>query len=624
MIKGTYYEALNARFLTFEEVAKKFVPLRSFSRLIRDGHSVLMGPRGCGKTTLLKMLTRRALRAWHESKRSKLYPESFPIPGYESIYIPSDQRWFAEINGVTKTRVDLSITQQTQRVMLSTAVIDAVLGVFKAIIEDIPIPGIERRKYEVDICNSVIDLCQLNQTIPSFRDVTNKIVDIMVNVRAGVNSCDSQQLKDLLGSIPPILYAGSLDPAIQLCRRASHFLPVDIRPVKWAICFDELEIAPQWLQTELLRSLRSIDQDFFLKLTWSPILPKAETMPEPGADFAVIRLWNSHVQDPIEFCENIASSFLTEKFPKLAITPDQFLGYSIIATSQGRQDEQEYRRGTTVYNAFRAMAARDQSLSRLMGKYGVDPDDPIPSSDSAVREKQMDEFFRKAKPIVLLRDAFLKQGGAKRTRKKVQLYSGKQAVYAVSEGNPRWLLGLLNDLCDTMDWSGRVSVNEYRIPASKQALVLNAASRRFMALAKAIPVAGPYGSQVGGMSLVELIESLAVVFSEYLYGDEFHLDPVMSFRIGEEIPKPTEAAMRRALELGALVHVGTSRMDVPSQIAGERFRLSFMICPRYKLPLRNYRELRLKARGIQYKDPHGRAGDPIPRFEQLPLEFENK
>src|SRR6185369_5592218 len=100
MNRGSFYSANNARFLSPEEVAQLFVPLPAFSRLVREGHCVLLGPRGCGKTTLLKMLTGRALKYWKTSERSRAYADSFSFPDYESIYIPADMRWLREMEGL--------------------------------------------------------------------------------------------------------------------------------------------------------------------------------------------------------------------------------------------------------------------------------------------------------------------------------------------------------------------------------------------------------------------------------------------------------------------------------------------------------------------------------------------
>jgi hypothetical protein len=110
------------------------------------------------------------------------------------------------------------------------------------------------------------------------------------------------------------------------------------------------------------------------------------------------------------------------------------------------------------------------------------------------------------------------------------------------------------------------------------------------------------------------------MFANALYDNEFPLDPIGSFKITKKISPSVEDAFRRAIEIGALVHIGRSPMDVPAMIAGERFRLSFMVCPSYKLPLRNYRHVRLEPAGIDKNI--SRQYRIRPEIAQLPLRFD--
>ena len=98
MKTASIYGAFNARWLEPEDVARSFVPTIPFKSLVRLQNSLLMGPRGCGKTTLLKMLTRRAQRVWQVERASR-EPQwaDYRRPDFEAIYIPSDVRWSVRI-----------------------------------------------------------------------------------------------------------------------------------------------------------------------------------------------------------------------------------------------------------------------------------------------------------------------------------------------------------------------------------------------------------------------------------------------------------------------------------------------------------------------------------------------
>jgi predicted AAA+ superfamily ATPase len=70
----TIYSTYNARMLSPEEIARTFVINDAYRKLLRVEHSILRGPRGTGKTTLLKMLTPRALKEWGDREKYNVPP----------------------------------------------------------------------------------------------------------------------------------------------------------------------------------------------------------------------------------------------------------------------------------------------------------------------------------------------------------------------------------------------------------------------------------------------------------------------------------------------------------------------------------------------------------------------
>jgi GTPase SAR1 family protein len=622
MDKGTQYGAFNARWLKPEEVARRFVPLTSFSKLIREGHSILMGPRGCGKTTLLKMLTRRAINEWYGSERSKKYPNQLIKHNYEAIYIPSDIRWSYEIRDINIPESnDPNINEQVQRIMMSASTMGAILDTTDSIISDMNADDEVKNKFEILICESLIDLWKIPKAIPSLIDLGTRIEELVANIRGIIKfNCDA--IAEFISHLPPLFYSNALDLPIISCKKICSILPVADRPSKWAICYDELEIAPIWLHEELLSSLRSIgDQDFFLKLTWTPILPSASSSPEPAADYTAIRLWYSHVNDPKYFCEDLATSFLSDRYPNKVLSPSDFLGDSFFASEDEHLDGFEHYKTNEFYTAMKNLAEFDSSFRDALINRHIDPQNPQPPTDPILKTKQLNEFFRKAKPIVFLREAFLTSKFNQRSRKSVTLYAGKQTVFAVSEGNPRLLLSLLNDLADAADFTNSAAEGRIRVKFSKQAVVINATSRRFEQLIKATPVSFKSALTSKSLTIHELVTMLAAAFREKLYGTDFPLDPIGSIRVIPGVPKYVLNTIKRGIEIGALVHIGKSPEDVPSKIINERFRLSFLLCPSYKLPLRNYKEMDMDRSGHVTKRNFLLA-ESLREIKQMNLELE--
>ena len=55
------FESFNARALEPADVARTFIPPDHYSDVLKRAHTLVVGPRGSGKTTILKMLQAPAL-----------------------------------------------------------------------------------------------------------------------------------------------------------------------------------------------------------------------------------------------------------------------------------------------------------------------------------------------------------------------------------------------------------------------------------------------------------------------------------------------------------------------------------------------------------------------------------
>ena len=113
--------------------------------------------------------------------------------------------------------------------------------------------------------------------------------------------------------------------------------------------------------------------------------------------------------------------------------------------------------------------------------------------------------MRKLKPILVMRRAFWdSQRHVVRSRKKAGLYYGYDAIAVISDGNPRWLVGLLNDLF--------LSATEPNpIPSEKQETILTEAGTRFNALINSLPqVVATIGTH--RLRLKDLIRRVSGIF----------------------------------------------------------------------------------------------------------------
>lgn len=121
------YETFNARYSTFEEVANTFIPNKWYQELLSVSHSILVGPRGCGKTTLLKMLHPQAVLSYSH-KQSSPFEDAVPFWG---VYIPTDRQWNAQIETVKILfPKNLEVAEHVSRVLVCINVLSSVCSSF--------------------------------------------------------------------------------------------------------------------------------------------------------------------------------------------------------------------------------------------------------------------------------------------------------------------------------------------------------------------------------------------------------------------------------------------------------------------------------------------------------------
>ncbi len=571
------YSAFNARWLEPEDVARSFVATTHYESLLRTQNSLLMGPRGCGKTTLLKMLTRRAQKIWIEEHLSnEKIAQDYRPPDFEVIYIASDIRWKSELDSLPAALpASPKVAELVQRCLVSISALIECTKTFEEILEEKDIDPTELAK-------KFILHFGLGATLPLFAEIRVRLRDWIEVLQGHLVRGDQDGLEKALAGHHSSLYGHSLSAPTKACSIFDEYVRT-AAPRRWALCFDEIEIAPSWLQDELFKALRSFEQRFLLKITWSPVLPEALAFTqERHNDFAAIQMWHGHVNDARPFCNEFATRYVQDKFNSATLTPREVFGYSLFS-QEDSEGAEVYGRGSAIWLAMQRLAGHDESFRQYLQDHNISPEDPT-AFDVAVRDKSL----RKAKPVVILREAYRgKNNGQRqrRSRKNVSVFFGEDVIYAMSEGNPRLLRGLLNDLFDE---AGKPSAS-WPIGPEVQSRVFNAAAERTLAGIRAHPTKGsPRKKSLGG-----IVESVGEYLHDELVFGEFSVDPAGSFFVDEDVHPSAVQDINVGLLLGAFVHVKTKDNDLPTSIVGSRFRLSYMLSPRFGLPFRANRAIRL-------------------------------
>jgi hypothetical protein len=564
-------------------VGRTFVAPAQYEELCEIQHTLLIGPRGSGKTTLLKMLTPDAIAAWQE-KQGREYS---PLP-YMAVYIPADILWSQQIESMTRAGAGLDEAFLLSRAAVGTNVFYAIANAM-----EIQLKRAGNAKLEEELSLEIAREWHLDEVFPRFQGIRRALRTRLSQLSVVTSKASAAHGPTVPESIPDFAHIDFLIAAGNACDVFADLTGLP-EARRWALCFDELEICPPWLYTRLLSLLRSTDQRFLFKLSASPLQAPAPNElaaaePQEGEDFRIVKLWYSGATEARDFCRRLAAFRIAELVGS-DLDPERVFGRSAFGSEDAERTggDRTYRHGSRFWAELKKAYQTDPSLRKLLRQHGVDlREDSNPSA--ALR----DSLLRKLKPILLIRNEYRRasesgrEGGILRSRKRTSLYTGADAIYAVSDGNPRRLVGMLQELVPHI-------VPGHRVSLAVQAAAVRRLASRFNALMRVLP-----GSAIDfanrQLGVGDLLDAIGNYFFERLVRGPFPLDPPGSITVDRR----ANAAVLRLLEVavlqGALVHVESNEDHLPTGIRGKRFRLSFSLAPHYRLPLRVYDSVELSA-----------------------------
>jgi hypothetical protein len=373
---------------------------------------------------------------------------------------------------------------------------------------------------------------------------------------------------------------------------------------RWALLFDELELAPRWLQDYLMRSTRSVDARLLFKLAISPyddaaVVAKNErrAAPDIGHDFEEVPLWYTDKGKGREFCEELWDEVVEQRLQLgMRIKPSQILGRSAFdSPPEARRGKRSAYHPTSVHaESFAELAKIDGSFRAYLKRHRLSP-----NSLHNLREEQRAALVRKIGPLVLIRLFFVKEyegtgakafSARKRSRKTYPLFSGYESLFAMSEGNPRWFIGIVSQLLELAKSEKRTI---RQLEPQEQVDIVNSACNQFRALLRGLPCDV---SALGDRGILGLMDDIGDYFFTEQVLEPFTADPPLTFTVDQTAPDALVEALGTALNAGAIVLAPQSRSrDHQSQrwtvaslrtVRGNRFRLSYLLAGQYGLLLR--------------------------------------
>ena len=573
-----FQKVFNARHLAPEQVAERFIYNPDFEELLLGNHTVLLGPRGCGKTTLMKMLTLPALNVWKDRRANKI-KEGID---FFAVYISTDIYWQVQKDSYYEQLKDFpDYADVISKVAVTTSVLHALTITMAQVCEYNYVSN--NAELESKMCQYLIQRWGIPATIPTYSMVQQALIersgDLNRHIQSTMFNCRSEE--DVRNSYEDYF---SLDYHSSVIEATSFFVKLyDCEDrYKWALCFDELELAPLWLQDKLFQGLRSTAQNILFKLSASPIVSiSSDILATAGNDLKLVKMWPNTLGNKYrDFSEKLVKAILKEKFGK-SIDPEDVFGTNPLLHS-GKHTK-TYEEGGETWKEIKLLATTDSNLKKLLLSSGINPNNPVEPKGN---NKAGDTILRKIKPIVYFRNYYSQYNSkkdvrTKRSRKAQTLFYGKELIYTICDGNPRWLIGIVNGMLKQI---GEESV---KISPSNQAQVLERISQQFHNIIKSMP-----GNEVvingKPVTLSDILDKIGTRINQDIVLGPFKKDPASTFVIDKELDDDVIEILKQAAYQGAIILMNPEKESFDFKMEGKTFRLSYMLCPFYKIPLRKY------------------------------------
>ncbi|MGV1926552.1 hypothetical protein ACQZ6S_14735 [Agrobacterium tumefaciens] len=576
----------NARNTSASQIAKDFVMPSYFSEVAEYRNIVLVGPRGIGKTTLLKALTAPGLTALHQ--RADLLDILKPIDfDYIPIYIPAESIWKGTAGLVAR---EVQSTQDRDLILgglFTDHCLHQLISSFEEAI--VPVEAGEKPEHpwqivlsnekEARIAEKCSELWKLEKVQKSFLGVKIQLLQRSNTYRGAISGRDNLRALELVRAIGHldflVMLKGFMDIAQAYC---------GIK--RWTISFDEMEIAPKSILSHLYENLRSFDQRVALKFSLFPYVDFYEEQggfipspasPEDAQDFHPIILSSKFSNPDYSF----AKSLIQSECERRSVSYGAFRQYmnsskAILAGSRRFTDAGFERKPEKIYE-YGVSEGGDLSLQQHLASKGILNARDIHDIKGEARRA---EVVRKVFPIAEIRSYYFvkskngKQPARRTSAKGYGYYHGFDQLLALTEGNPRAIKYYLNDLITDMI-DGRESHR------SQNAVIpMNVDRFRAMVASQAIP-RDLTGEE---RSALKVIDAMGYALADGVLGETFHPEPPLSFRI-KNIHPSLKDALISAVNSGALVvEQNVSGKKLLFDLEDCRVRLSHRLAPFFKLP----------------------------------------
>jgi hypothetical protein len=560
-------ESFNARSTTTTELSHTFISNEYFERLSSPNNTIMVGPRGSGKTTLMRMLEVESLELW-DKDIAVYFRKNINFSG---IFIPTDRFWKTQFDKLFKSFNENNINLKILEALFIYHVVERFINVVcyrasRTIQKDNNFRSVQLSKEdEVELVYELAKILKVKSRSPSLRNLVVVLTHKKQELSTFLSSVSTMKSHNEL----PIIMDGELVTLLSSCVNMVNIY-FNERGHKWAFLFDELELAPDTLVQPLVNAMRGGPEDIIFKLALSPYHKGVSITDSPESsmkseDVRFVNLSSKVHKDGYKFAKELCENIFHRAGFKNPIE-SYFDEPSKLDMKKEISDLKE----------------KDASFSKYLDNKGFNIDE-----FDIYEEKQL-SLLRKVQFIVQLRNFQINERSHLTSRRRAaNFYAGFKNICKATEYNPRMLIGIMSMFIPIIKDSKNKKVS---IP--KQISCISSYFDSFKALLSTIAVDSTYQEF---NTIYDVIEKIALYFKREINGTTFKPDPKGSLvfrKIGNE---GFVEAIGYALNSGALIaakqNVGNYQDVV--DISKANCRLSYIFAHHFNLLMTNQREIDL-------------------------------
>ena len=564
---GNPFGDVQARMMLERKVSTEFFATSLFYSRFNEGHEILVGTRGSGKTFLLKMLSYHMLRqSANEELRVRAKEKLFI-----GFYIPLHLEF---LNAFSEDIHPRDLTEYFQ-FCLNCAAATSLLREVSALLDDQTSGELDRIERERAIVQDLAELWQIPSKKPP-RDIQDLEWHITLLYAREVAWKDRERYQ-----LPP-LAKRALVPIVPAVERVCWRLGIDPKDSRWLACVDEAE----FLAEPFVKCLNT-----FLRSDSGPIVVKIATLPnkhrsletledgvyirDKGNDFSYRRVdmkWDS-----LDF-ERFTDHVIRERLKRSGIDCHglgHFLGV------HGHDDLLDYfakEFGESMRDQSTRLAAILQQLS-------------VTRRENYQTDSMPNEIVKRFSPVYYVR--MMKARGVQGNTTP-GWFAGAHVVRRVCEGNPRRFLQLMEELVTAAVSMELTPKNQHR--------TITAFCRRELSDAVGLPERGALAR--------ELLQTVGGLLERKVHG-QIMVDAGCGFRLSPALAEQKE--VREAIELLVSFSHVVEVEWLETAPADRELRLSFLHAVNFWLPMRLGYIYTISAKGLQERTDTAIADELLTR-----------